>query len=780
MQKGTHVMESSIEIRDSVQSDNEEFDAIRFEEEYTNAYFDTYFENGSHQINFTSVTKCQTDIHSNISSNEICAPAHISSNLVCASPSTTSSFSILDEGNCLEFPNKPLQEPSQNQIADPLPESTPEPPQETFEESPAKLTTKQLQELSEEQKPNPSAEKTSDILPEDSTSNILTTEPLQEQWEKQDLESATIRTTIQFEERSTIHLEEQLSTPPQAQLKEQLTTLSQKPTTKPSTAQLIQQSSKQITDLLQEQMQEISLDLSRQKTSESSQEQLTEPSSKCLLLSLPEPLRKQLIESALTNEPVEETPLEQQSAPVISKPLSSTPLPPPAPPLPSFDKPNTAISTCPNIVSNIPTPSVEMKQLSWVKIPDKKYEENEDNVWRHVHAKKDPPKIDISNLETLFSKKEEPTIKVSGNVKATQDDSKKSFPLEIFFKSNPAHLIVEGIKSGHAKSIRPDRLSELLNLIPGQDELGKIKEYDGSTDNLSQVQRFLYNLAKIPNLHLRIEMIVFKETYDANDVETICQDINILSSVCEMLMNNESLVTFLGFVLYVGNIINKGNPSGNAVGFYIRSHKNLLMMKMNMDTGSKSTKEMNLLHYLVNELIEKNTDALKFAEEFLDPLRNAPRLHETLCKVESLRNNANRLQKFLDEEKEMKEEKIFEDYSHFHLEVNSALEKIENRKEVFHELSGKLAQYFCEDKDSFNFDEFVKDMESICQGIAECKKDLVQSKAKEGGYLSDSPRKQRASFYRESSFHKSEEIGIELKDNPLFRRRSAAFTQDPQ
>jgi hypothetical protein len=45
--------------------------------------------------------------------------------------------------------------------------------------------------------------------------------------------------------------------------------------------------------------------------------------------------------------------------------------------------------------------------------------ENEDNVWRNVHAIKDQIDIDIdiSNLETLFSKKEEHTIKVSGNVK---------------------------------------------------------------------------------------------------------------------------------------------------------------------------------------------------------------------------------------------------------------------------------------------------------------------------------------------------------------------------
>jgi hypothetical protein len=51
------------------------------------------------------------------------------------------------------------------------------------------------------------------------------------------------------------------------------------------------------------------------------------------------------------------------------------------------------------------------------------------------------------------------------------DESKKSLAFGIFLKRNPADLVVEEIKSGHAKRISPDSLLELVKLIPDQDEV---------------------------------------------------------------------------------------------------------------------------------------------------------------------------------------------------------------------------------------------------------------------------------------------------------------------
>ena len=85
-----------------------------------------------------------------------------------------------------------------------------------------------------------------------------------------------------------------------------------------------------------------------------------------------------------------------------------------------------------------------------------------------------------------------------------------------------------------------------------------IRSYDGDVNKLGQAEKFFHQLIQLPDFKLRIEMMLLIEDFHSQ-VGTIRPDIQVLTSVCTKLMDNESLRVFLRFILHAGNFINKVN-----------------------------------------------------------------------------------------------------------------------------------------------------------------------------------------------------------------------------
>ncbi|XP_011504176.1 PREDICTED: cell division control protein 12 [Ceratosolen solmsi marchali] len=410
-------------------------------------------------------------------------------------------------------------------------------------------------------------------------------------------------------------------------------------------------------------------------------------------------------------------------------------VPPPLPPplqtpiptrVPTPEPPNNSAKLLPQ--QEIPTPKTKMKTINWNKIPNHKVI-GKRNIWSLVaneHQNSPMADLDWAEMEGLFCQQVPPMIPVNttysnnfGNGVDTDRrrrepmeiallDGKRSLNVNIFLKQfrSSNEDIIQLIKDGGHDDIGAEKLRGLLKILPEVDELEMLKSFDGDKSKLGNAEKFFLQLIQVPNYKLRIECMLLKEEFAAN-MSYLEPSINSMILAGEDLMTNKSLQEVLYMVLVAGNFLNSGGYAGNAAGVKLSSLQKLTEIRANKPG-------MNLIHYVAMQAERKRKDLLNFARG-MSALDSA-----TKTTVEQLMNEFNaldtRIKKIRSQIQLPSTELDIQNQMAQFLQM--AEQEMAQLKRDMEELDGvkrTLAEFFCEDFNTFKIEECFKIFHQFCQ-----------------------------------------------------------------
>ena len=164
----------------------------------------------------------------------------------------------------------------------------------------------------------------------------------------------------------------------------------------------------------------------------------------------------------------------------------------------------------------------------------------------------------------------------------------------------------DALLSMDGEALNADALQILLTIIPQEDEIKKVSEAREKGIPLGIPELFVESVSKVSNISTRVRTWLFVLEFDSM-VSTLEEHISAIQKAATILQQSEDLKRLLVTILHMGNYLNKGTQSGNAIGFTI---ENLMKLR---DTKSADNKS-HLLRFLVETVMrsESATDAKQF------------------------------------------------------------------------------------------------------------------------------------------------------------------------
>ena len=318
-------------------------------------------------------------------------------------------------------------------------------------------------------------------------------------------------------------------------------------------------------------------------------------------------------------ESIEEEVTTSRSPPSVPPPVpqpaseGSGPPPPPPPPPPGGGPPPPPPPPGMGMPSLLPRkpeirPNKKMKPLFWTKVPDMVVTKS---FW--ASAKERSSVFDFGTLEDLFQAddKKARTLTPKQTIEnKTMLDGKKAQNLGIFlsgFKLRPEELESKLIMFNKEEGLVLEQIVALKRFQPNTDELDMYKNFKGDTESLPLVDKFMHKLCDIPNLSRKLDILLTIMEVPSQYDEIRPPVINLLEA-CRALEESTNFEKLLEYVLAVGNYLNGGTTRGGAYGFKMSS----LVKLVNVRSGDK---EHNLLKFIVEQLFDKDLNALKCFEE---------------------------------------------------------------------------------------------------------------------------------------------------------------------
>ncbi|KAK6173050.1 hypothetical protein SNE40_016584 [Patella caerulea] len=434
------------------------------------------------------------------------------------------------------------------------------------------------------------------------------------------------------------------------------------------------------------------------------------------------------VRSGTTNEMPKAAPTPPPPPPP-PPPSSCAPVPPPPPPPvagggPPPPPPPPGAPAAPGLPAtksalpqqNTPKPKSKMRSLQWQKIPIVKVL-GKSNLWTMVGKLFNGYKVDYHKMDDLFSVNPNPqTQSESGtpgterkkkeNLEVTLIDGRRSLNVNIFLKQfrMPNDEIVRLLQEGNSNKFGAEKLRGLQKLLPTHDEIDIIKSFEGDKEKLGEAEKFFVCLMALPNYNLRIEGMLIKEEFNDN-MEWIRPSIESVIQAAKDIKDNPSLRELIYLVLIAGNYLNSGNYAGNAAGFRLSSLVKLTEIRANKP-------RMNLMHYVVMEAEEKNQHLLTFPEE-MKALKDA-----SMTSLDSLSSDilslANKVSAVSDHINRLNDN-FREQMSSFLKEANYEMLELKEDLKDIDALRIELAEFFCEDPNTFKLEECFKTLNIFCE-----------------------------------------------------------------
>ncbi|XP_033742785.1 mucin-5AC-like isoform X2 [Pecten maximus] len=413
--------------------------------------------------------------------------------------------------------------------------------------------------------------------------------------------------------------------------------------------------------------------------------------------------------------------------------MPSVPGAPPPPPSFNMKGPNARNGVTIKLPQqNVPKPKTKMRSLQWQKIPTNKVLSGKPNIWSTAGRRFNGyvSNMDFEAIEELFSvpTPQAPTVATNQNgTSSTLErkkkesteinllDGKRSLNVNIFLRQfrMPNDQIVQLLRDGVSERFESERLKGLLRILPDQDEIERLQNFDGDRDRLGSAEKFFLCLLGLPQYKLRIEGMLVKEEFKAS-MDYIKPHVEAVIETANEIKAHDDLQELFYLVLIAGNYLNGGNYAGDAAGFKLSS-----LIKLTETRANKP--RMNLLHFVIMQAEDKNPDLLTFPAKlkYLKDATQAP-LESLGSDIASFSGRVNAIAKAL--------ETVGPDFkaqmAGFLMDAEKDIAELQADLNDMENLRVELAEFFCEDKATFRLDECFKVLHTFCERF---KKSVVEN-----------------------------------------------------
>uniref|UniRef100_A0A914CV06 FH2 domain-containing protein n=1 Tax=Acrobeloides nanus TaxID=290746 RepID=A0A914CV06_9BILA len=359
----------------------------------------------------------------------------------------------------------------------------------------------------------------------------------------------------------------------------------------------------------------------------------------------------------------------------------------------------------------VPPVGKKFKLLQWTKIPEMAIvgENNELNIWQRMeNIDLDTSfHLDFSKLDDYFASHiydNTPTTKNSISKKGTTKkietvsllSSKRSMNIGIFLKQfKDIDNLLESITDGRNDLIDLERLKLLTTLLPDSEECATLRGYTGDINLLGQAECFLLKLLSINDYKIRIEAMLLREEFGCL-IKNVTPQLETIISAGKELKSSQSLQKILLVLLHMGNYLNHGANTGNAVGFKLNS------LWMIADLRATKGGGITLLH-LIGQQLSTTVEVLK---NELIHVKEAAGL--TLETIRSDITNIDKRINTLENQLRNKEGQFSLDTMQFIKEAKNGLTTTFEQIQELELLRKDLAIYFCENEKTFRLEECFK------------------------------------------------------------------------
>ncbi|KOO34508.1 formin-like protein 20-like protein, partial [Chrysochromulina tobinii] len=165
----------------------------------------------------------------------------------------------------------------------------------------------------------------------------------------------------------------------------------------------------------------------------------------------------------------------------------------------------------------------------------------------------------------------------------------------------PNATLREAVLAGDERVLTPEVVELLVPCAPTADDIEAIAPYDGDPALLAQVERFFWEVHKVPHFTNRLLALRAKQTYAAQaaHAQRLLEQVNC---ACSAVLVSDAFEVLLALVLAAGNAINRGTARGGVRGYKLDVLVKLADVK-SMAGGAKG-RGATLLRLLV-ELAER-------------------------------------------------------------------------------------------------------------------------------------------------------------------------------
>jgi hypothetical protein len=308
--------------------------------------------------------------------------------------------------------------------------------------------------------------------------------------------------------------------------------------------------------------------------------------------------------------------------------------PPPPPGAPGFGMaagPPGGLPPKKNKLSNKPLKPLQWAKINNIDIPGTVWKSLDDGV---IHKK-----MDYNEFEELFGafqKKDKEIDKTESRANlasmASSDnlaqeapkisvfDSKRSQNINILIKSMKltSDDIKRAIYNIDLKVLTPHVISELMKLVPTQDEILMLQSFENDAHNFGAPEKFVWELSRISRYSERVKALNTRAMFD-EWCEDAKKNIKSWAIGCKEIGSSKKFKDLLQIVLALGNYLNTGQRGG-AYGFKLDS-----LLKLSEVRSTVENRKHTLLHYMV-DLFDKKFSEVKDWREDLKSMESASKV----------------------------------------------------------------------------------------------------------------------------------------------------------
>ncbi|XP_073674140.1 FH2 domain-containing protein 1 [Garra rufa] len=295
-------------------------------------------------------------------------------------------------------------------------------------------------------------------------------------------------------------------------------------------------------------------------------------------------------------------------------------------------------------------------------------------------------------------------------------NSKKNMNIGIFLKQFKRSVsgMIDDIINGRGERFGTGKLKELCKVLPEDGEVRQLIAFNGDYSTLSEADRFMVQLVKVPCYEERLNSLVLKEEF-THFMDEVNNSIAVMTSAGQELLKCADLHSVIHLVLKTGNYMNSGGYAGSAVGFRITSLLKLADTKANKPG-------MNLMHYVAMQAQKIDASLLKFPEQ-LKHIGHGARIH--LQEIESdFQKEVSRVQ--VAKQNASKHPDLEEQMRDFLQNADTRLKETEAAFKNLSAMSDLVAEYFCEDPTQFKLEECCSIFHSFCDKFKRAVQDNLE------------------------------------------------------